>query len=341
MKIKKFNEFEPINEAALGGLIKGALGKLFNVFSAPFKDIAKDIKNAFKEEDPNSIKGIILTNFNQAVDDAQKQINDLKDDSEVLDIMNNMIKGLTDLGNNIGKDVSSAFGGEKKSDPIKEIAKAVILGNVEAKWSGIVGLIDFNSSLYKKDTNYKFSKKNYIDQVNKGKDLKEKKNISNKFLDSMQKDIKIQLDKEFTEDELKKIYSDAGKKVGLETMDYAKLKVFYDAKTPVMYKRLGYDESKKPEDQKDKVGVKNIDELNDQGEVKFKDNVGGIIVKKYSDILGPVEVKMGENAKKVSTSLGKIKSDEEKMGQIAKFADFLQDPTKADKIKDIEAVINK
>jgi hypothetical protein len=44
MKINKFNEYKPINEEFIGGLIKGSLSKLFSVFTQPFKDLSSDFK---------------------------------------------------------------------------------------------------------------------------------------------------------------------------------------------------------------------------------------------------------------------------------------------------------
>ena len=66
---------EPVNEALFGGLgnlLKGALGKVMAAFSGPFKDFAEDFKKAFKPDDPDSIKGIIMANLKEAIDKASK-----------------------------------------------------------------------------------------------------------------------------------------------------------------------------------------------------------------------------------------------------------------------------
>ena len=47
----------------------------------------------------------------------------------------------------------------------------------------------------------------------------------------------------------------------------------------------------------------------------------------------------GENAKKVADSLGKIKADEEKMGKVATFADFIQNDANKDKLAEIEKIL--
>ena len=78
MKVVKFSEYSKINEEFIGGLIKGALGKLFGLFNDAFKDLGSDFKSMFKEDDPSSIKDIIMKNVDQAIDGSQKEINNLK-----------------------------------------------------------------------------------------------------------------------------------------------------------------------------------------------------------------------------------------------------------------------
>jgi hypothetical protein len=358
MQIKKFNEYEPINEEFIGGLIKGALGKLFNIFSAPFKDLANDFKKLFEEDDPNSVKSIIMTNFNQAVDGAQKEIPKITEDGALTDIMPKMVDSLVQLANGLEKDVIAAFG-KDKATPTTAIAKAVILGNKQAKWAGIVGLLDPGSQAALKynggiKTNYKYNKAAYektlTDAGSKGgtNALKSKKDAATKFLDAMQKDIQIQLDKEFTEEEIKTLYDQRIKGKGDEgEMSYDKLKELFDKKTPVIYllkdkKKEEYDPKKKPEEQTNIIGVKPIDTLNDQNKpdsVVFLDKDGKPTIKKsYAEIIGPGEAD-GDNAKKAAEVLGKIKQDEEKMGKVVKFAEFLQDDKNKDKVTEIEKMM--
>jgi len=348
MEIKKFNEYESINEEFISGLIKGALGKLAGLFSAPFKDLANDFKKMFKEDDPNSLKSVVMTNINQAIDGAQKEINNLQDETAVIGVMDNMVNTLIQLGQNVGKDIETAFG-KDKAQPIKEITSALLLGNKAADWVGLVGLLDPQKGILKKDINYKFSKKNYIDQVNKAKDIKGKKSTANKFFDDLQKNLQAELDKDFTEEEIKKAWDDAKKKTGQggDEMGYDKLKEFFDKKTPVIYllkdkKKEDYDPKKKPEEQTDVVGVKPINAINDQNKpdsVVFLDKDGNPTIKKsYAEIIGP-GAGAGENAKKAAEVLGKIKQDEEKMGKVVKFAEFMQDDKNKDKVAEIEKMM--
>lgn len=200
---------EPVNEEFVLGLLKGALSKVMAAFGNTFKDMANDFKNAFKSDDPNSIKGIIMTNFNQAVDGAQKGLNDkIVDEGGVTDMMNKMIDSLVGLATGIDKDIDTAVG-KDKSAGAKAVAKAIILGSKEAAWSGIVGLLDPTKGKSGLKTTYKYSKMNYDLSLAKISDLKAKKAAASKFLDNMQKDIQSQLDKEFSEEEIEKLYKDS------------------------------------------------------------------------------------------------------------------------------------
>ena len=55
--------------------------------------------------------------------------------------------------------------------------------------------------------------------------------------------------------------------------------------------------------------------------------------------MGKSEVVAGENAKKAADALGKIKADEEKMGKVATYAEFIQNDANKDKIGEIEKII--
>ena len=153
MEILKFSNHQKLNEEFIGALVKGALGKLFTLFNNAFKDLANDFKTGFQEDDPTTIKDIIIKNFDQAVDGAQKEINTLKSDGDILGIMDNMVTNLTQLGNGLAKDVEGALGKEKVK-PVESIAKAIILGRKEADFVGIVGVLDPAAGILKKDVNF-------------------------------------------------------------------------------------------------------------------------------------------------------------------------------------------
>jgi len=347
-----YKKYNSVNEEFIGAAIKGALSKLFQAFAAPFKDLVNDIKSSFKDGDPNSIKGIVLTNLNQAIDAAQKQIRDKNlQEGDVVNIMNQFITSLTELSKGIGKDFTTAIGDKSKSSAAYEVAKAILLGSKEAGWNGVVGGQgpDPKGGLLL-NPNYKYSKTKYeqlLTNVSKGKSgdesLRLKKDAAFKFFDEFQKDLNTTIDKELTEEEIVKIYNDAKKEMGGKaTMTYDDLKELFDKKVKVKYKREGYDDNKEPDEQKDKIGIKLMDALDDQGNVTFKTEDGDTFKKKYEDIIGAAEEEAKQNIQKdVADKLGKIKGDNEKMDQVNKFVDVLQDPAKTNELEEIKKIINK
>jgi len=350
MKIKKYEEFK-LNEEFILPALKGALGKLANMFAGPFKDLANDFKKMFKEDDPNSLVNVITTNLDQAIDSAQKEIINIKDETSILGIVDNFSINLVQLSNNIGKDIETALG-KGKSKAVIELSKAILMGNKEMDFVGLVGLIDPQKGLLKKDIKFKYSKSNYIIEVNKGKDINAKKKIASTFLDNFQKEIKNQLRKDITEEEIDKLYKELKSKSGenADEMTYDKLKEYFDKKTPVIYllkdkDKNDYDKNKKPTEQQDIVGVKVINSLDqndtDQSVVFLDKNNSPTIKKGYKDIIGVAENDMGDNAKKAADALGKIKNDEEKMSKVANFAEFISDDNNKAKIDQIDKILGK
>jgi hypothetical protein len=353
MKLKKFDEFESINEEFIGGLIKGALGKLMNLFAAPFKDLAKDFKDFFKEDDPNSIKTIIMNNFNQAIDTAQKEINNIQDETALNGIMVNLISTMAQLGLDIGKDIQSSGITKEKVSVVNKISQAIILGNKQVKWPGIVGILDPNNSTAIKfnggmKTNYKYSKAAYekalADAAQKSKEpLKTKKQAANTFFDALQKDIQLQLDKEFNEEEVKAMFnSGAADSKGFTEEE---LTDFMNKKTEVYYLKKGktindYKKQTPPDQQGNVVGKKPIHKI-DNGNVIFLDIKNRPTIRKtFDQIVDVAENKeLGSNAKKTQDILGRIKGDEVKMGKVAKFAEFIEKPENKAKIDEIEKML--
>ena len=276
----------------------------------------------------------------------------IKDESSIIGIIDNMVYSLIELSNNIGKDIELAFNKEK-STSIKEIAQAVLLGNKKADWVGIVGLLDPQKSVVKKDIKYKFSKKNYIDSVNKVTGLKQKQDVANKFFDGLQKDIQNELNKNFTDDEIKVIYDEAKKRSGEKQIGYPELKKLFDNKKPVIYLLKGKSiddwnnlSNKQKRNYNERpassiVGtsvISSIDDKNQNDSVVFKLSDGSETKKSYSQIIGPLG---GDNVDKAKAILGEIKDDNDKMGNIVKFAQFLKTNTDDSKISEIDKIISK
>lgn len=343
--IKSYTTYKDIriNEEFVGKSIKGSLSNLFQAFLTPFKDLSGNIKKYFNENDPNSIKSVILNTLNKAIDSAQKMIRDnsMNDTKSVLGIFDQFKSELIEISNGIGPDFKSAITDKYKSSAAYEIAKAILLGNKQANWKGIVGIIS--------DDNYKYSSKNYIDLINKSIDgkpddqqVKISKDVAFKFFDDFQKDISLQIDKELTKDEITKIYNDAKEKLGAnKSLDYNKIKEFFDKKVKVLYKRDGYEDGKQPEDQKEKVGAKLIDKLDNNGNVFFKDDSGNEFKKSYSDILGPALDDNEKVQKDLSVKLGKLKVNTDKMKIVDDFVNILGDNNRQKDLQDIQRIMNK
>ena len=370
MYIRNFEDFKDnklIKEEFIFKAIKGALGKLATFFAAPFKDLVKDFKDMFKEDDPNSLVNVILTNFNQAIDGAQKEINNIQDESAIIGIMDNFVNTLVDLSNNIGKDVESALG-KGKSKAVTELAKAVLLGNKQIDFVGIVGLIDPLKGLTKKDVKYKFSKQMYINEVNKGKDIKAKKAIAMKFLDNFQNDLKKKISIDVTPEEMEELYKTLKEKSGVKEepniiLDWGDIEIEVKAVEGEegLYKIMKSGSKKIVVNENDEItakitGVakkgerikltelkKNNSDLKVDGKTEYETGkLVRIVVadKEVNEHEFSAASGSGEDEKKLKDNLGKLKSDPAKMSKVAKFTDFLQDDKNKDKIAEIETLMS-
>ena len=325
--IRKFDNYKDykINEEFIGKLIKGALSKMFQAFSLPFKDLAEDIKKGFKESDPNSIKNVIMTNLNSAMDGVKKSIRNLKppvngQNSDIEDIMNQFITSLSELSKNMEKDFSTAIKDRTKAFGASDVAKAILVGVEGSDWKGIIGLLN--------NPEYKYSKPKYekaiadAAQKKTGNDaFKAKKDAASRFFDQMEQDISLAINKNLSEEELVKLYNDGVKKAGGKSgYTYNQLKEFFDKGVEVLYKRKGYDDEKKPEDQVGLVGKKKISNLEEDG-VVFKSEDGDEFKKKYSDILGPSKKEEGENKdinSELTNNLKELSQKDEKNIEVLK-----------------------
>ena len=364
MEIEKFGQFKEndlIKEEFIIKAIKGALSKLANLFAAPFKDLAKDFKDMFKEDEPNSLVNVIMTNFNQAIDGAQKELNNIQDESAVMGIMDNFCTNLIDLANNIGKDIETALG-KGKSKAIVELSKAIILGNKEIDFVGIVGLIDPLKGLTKKDVKYKFSKQVYINELNKGKDLKSKKAIAMKFFDNFQIDLKKRIAVDVTPEEMEELYKTLKQKTGVKeegkiVLDWGDVEIEIVAVEGEqgLYKVLKSGSKVLVVEEGKEITAKISGTAKKGQRVKLTELTKGgsplSIKGKPEYETGPLERIVvndkevpehsfsegdaGEEVKKAQETLGKIKNDPDKLSKVAKFAEFIQDDKNKDKVEEL------
>jgi hypothetical protein len=116
-------------------------------------------------------------------------------------------------------------------------------------------------------------------------------------------------------------------------------------KTEVYYLKKGktindYKKETPPEQQGNILGKKPIHKI-DNGNVIFLDIRNRPTIKKTFDQIVDVvkDVGLGDNAKKTQDILGRIKGDEEKMGKVAKFAEFIEKPENKSKVEEIEKML--
>jgi hypothetical protein len=176
-----------------------------------------------------------------------------------------------------------------------------------------------------------------VTEVNKGKDLNAKKGLSMKFFDNLQKEIKNEIEKGITDEEVKNMYAEVGDGGGSTEEYKVGDTVIYLLKNK---KKEEYDPKKKPEEQKEIVGVKKVEKI-EGDKIFFRSQDGEDIIKTKLEIMGKSEVgSAGENAKKAQEALAKIKEDEEKMGKVAKFAEFIQNDVNKDKFQEIDKILS-
>jgi len=351
MKILKFNQMsdlEPINEELLGGLV--------NFFKGLWKKLSAELKKI--DNDPNNIKEFVSkqilnpTSNNSIFKNelAKFRANKTLNDQAIFDFMSEIfdkttgVLGVQGIGNLFND--SSLKGEDMKG---KRLAIEYIINTTrdyEIKKLKFDQKKD-NSTIRKRgkfvDTNWLGPLKAQIPDPNKIDANKVVTWITNNVFADMQR-----YSMSLREDDIREAVKKGGGDLSGTGMNYDKLKEFFDKKTPVIYlrkdkKMSDYDANKKPEEQKDVIGVKVINALDDQNtdkSVTFLDEEGNPSIKKsYAEIIGPAEGAKGTNVQKAKVSLGKIANDEEKMGQVAKYADFIQNDANKDKIEQINKIL--
>jgi hypothetical protein len=117
----------------------------------------------------------------------------------------------------------------------------------------------------------------------------------------------------------------------------------FEVKDIVLYKTKKYDDNKDEDNQAEGATAKGeVRKIEGDNVTIFNTNLNAEIKKVKGDIIGKAdeESEKGENAKKAQEQLTKIKADEEKMGKVAKFAEFIQNDANSDKIAEIEKLIS-
>ena len=332
--VRNFNSFKnnrnnkPINEEFIGkllGELKGQLGKLFSQFAAPFKDMANDIKKLGDKTDPKSIKGLLMANFGKAVNGIKTAIPNLQKKEEVEGIMDTFIKEITELANGLGSDFDTALGKDKSNGP-KYVAKAILIGDKDANWPGIVGLLQGNAFKYN-ITNYKTALKNASNGKEEKQALDAEKKAAVDFFEKFEQEFVTTIDKELTEEEMQNMYKKA---LGNKANTAPVAGKDYVVKDMVKYKTLDYNPKlpidKQPEGATADGEVTKIDGQSPNATITIHNKkINKDIQKKEEDIIGKPSDK-GPNGEELAKELGEIKSDEGKMKQVKNFVDLIKDP---------------
>ena len=146
----------------------------------------------------------------------------------------------------------------------------------------------------------------------------------------------INLVKAVKEEDIKKSLTDAGIKTTAAD---------YEVGDMVKYKTKKYNPAKDEDKQlKGAIAQGEVRKVEGDQVTIFNDKIKTEIKKPKTEIIGKTEGQAqkegGDNAKKAAEALGKIKGDEEKMGDVVKFAGFLSDPANAEKAKQVRQIIS-
>jgi hypothetical protein len=334
MKIKKVYELSPVNEEIIGTIV--------NFFKNMWNKAIAELEKA--DNDPNNIKDYVINNTFNVKDDTNVFSEQIKtftalpsaNDQACLDLISNILDPETGC---LGKPGIGVLLSNKKLQGESMQAKRKMLEFIlTTSRNEVIKQVKY--IIDPKKRNVSLDDANYLPDLKKilkaaGKDEKKKKVSTLNYVNTTLIPKLVTAVKIIKEESI----SDSLKKDGIKVSDSD-----YVVGDLVKYKTKKYD-PKKDEDDQPEGGVA-------QGEVKkiegdtvsiYNDKIETEIKKPKTDIIGKTDGEAqkegGDNAKKVADSLGKIKADEEKMGKVATFADFIQDEANKDKIAEIEKII--
>lgn len=357
--IRNFIEFkdQSINEELLGNIL--------NFFKNMWNKAIEEIKKLGKNPTPEQLEEWIDKNplnpsdnnyiLKSVMDEFGKKTE--ANEQDCLDLVKNILdpqvgalgkQGMQALYDNIAK----SFGKELPTTDIvryyfEEIRNKVIK---EFKYAGGPDLkVGVDSKIDPKKIVVDMKDTTHLPEFKKiiagaKEDNKKRKQIA---IDWVNKTLLVKLDKylsEVKDEDVDKYLKTLGKKASEEATYAVGDMVFYkrDKFNQSEWDKLTDDEKKKPNDgkmkdlQKEQIGLKKISKI-EGTKVSFE---GADFTKEISDLLMKSEDNKSEEQKKAAESLGKIKSDPEKMKKVANFADFLQDEKNKDRIEEIDKILS-
>jgi hypothetical protein len=350
--IYKFNE-QPIKEEFIGALV--------NFFKGLWKKMAAEI--AKLDNDPNKIKEYIINNTLNS--DSKNSVfanqfakfkqNKTLNDQVVFDFINEILNKDTGV---LGKQgIGNLFNDPSlKGDKIKgkRIAFEYIINTAR---NYITKKIKYDQKKNIERKNNKFVDTNYLGGLKQVMPDPQKLDM-NKISTWIKTNVFIDMQnfvKSIREDDIKAAMAKGGitaeasgevfTSYGWKSWDEAKDKQVY-------YKRDGWDENKKAEEQGNLMAVGKVTNINNAGGelTVYNDNIKKEIAKKFDQI---VSKEIGDKVsaikiagasgdeQKLKDSLGKLKAEPAKIGKVLSYTNFIQDPANADKAAQIDNIINQ
>lgn len=328
--IKKYSDFDKVNEELLGGVL--------NFLKGMWKKAISEIEKI--GNDVNSIKEYVVNNTLNPKDDTSPLNKIIKDfsilktanDQACMDLIVNLLDPATGA---LGKQGIGLLFNDKslQGDKLK-VKRVSIEYIVSESRNKTISDIKYQTDATKR--NVKLTDKTYLPDLKKillnAKQDESKKKVDtlnwvNSIIDKLKNNVKS-----LREDDIKEALNKNG----------VKSEGDYKIGDLVQYKMNGYNDTLKSEDQKDKIGEKKITKI-DGDMITFLDKDGKEFNKDRKDIIGKASIDDGSNdsAKEAAVELGKIKNDKEKMSKVSNFAKFLNDPKNANKLPEIEKIIGK
>ena len=308
---------------------------LINLFKGIFKTISAKIQKM--NDDPNKIKEFITTdllNVSSADSLFKKEEDKFRTDKKIDDeTCFNLIDSILNKDSGIfGKQGIGLLLNDKSLQgdkmKVKRLTVEYIIGT--ARDQVIKKLkYDQKKNIERKDNG--FIDKNYLptfkDMLLKNKTDQSalNQNIENviKWVNTYIADDMVNIVKAIKEDDINAFVKKGGGTMGE-----------YKVGDTVRYKMKEYEDGVEPDQQKEKIGTKKIEKI-ENDVYTFKDKNGIEFTKTKDQILGKAEAEeggdIGQEQTQLKQELGKIKDDPTKMGKVLKYTNFLTDPANTNK----------
>ena len=332
MRVKRYSEIEPVNEEILG--------KIVNFFKNMWNKSIEELEKL--GNDPNDVKDYILKNTLNTKDDTNVFSQLLTDfgklpganDQACLDLVANMLDKET---GSLGKQgIGVLFSDKRLQGEDMKARRRMMEFTINSARDKVINDLKFQVDPKKRNPDN-------LDDTNHLPDLKKalkgaaddakKKEATLNFINTKLIPTLINNVKAVREEDIKKTLE----KEGIE------LPADFEVKDVVKYKTKKYDPNKDEDDQPEGgIAQGEVRKIDGNNVTIFNSKLNAEIKKTKEEIIGKAEVteeQKGENAKKAADQLGKIKGDEDKMGQVAKFAEFIQNDANKDKIAEIEKIL--